>query len=72
MLIICYQVASERDVKQAIRTVVDNCGPLRAVVNAAGIVRIAKTVSDTGEAHPLSMFEEITKVTNQHLRSSFH
>lgn len=42
----------------------DNCGTLRAVINAAGIIKIAETVSDTGEAHPLSLFEEITKVTD--------
>ena len=49
-------------VKQAIKTVVDKCGPLRAVVNTAGIMKIAGTLSDTGEAHSLSLFEEITKV----------
>ena len=63
-ILIITQVVSERDVKQAIGTVVDNCGPLRAVINAAGIIKIAETVSDTGEAHPLSLFEEITKVTD--------
>ena len=42
----------------------DNCGPLRAVISAAGIIKIAETVSDTGEAHPLPLFEEIIKVTN--------
>ena len=41
----------------------ENCGPLRAVVNTAGIIRIAGTLSDSGEAHPLSLFEEITKVS---------
>lgn len=40
----------------------ENCGPLRAVVNTAGIIRIAETLSDGGEAHPLPLFEEITKV----------
>ncbi|XP_073253357.1 3-hydroxyacyl-CoA dehydrogenase type-2-like isoform X2 [Porites lutea] len=55
-------VSSESSVKQAIKTVVDKCGPLRAVVNTAGIMKIAGTLSDTGEAHSLSLFEEITKI----------
>lgn len=42
----------------------DKCGPLRVVVNAAGIIKIAETLSDTGQVHPLSLFEEVTKVTN--------
>ncbi|KAJ7363277.1 hypothetical protein OS493_011560 [Desmophyllum pertusum] len=41
-------VSSESDVKEAIKTVVDKCGPLRAAVNTAGIIRIVKTLSDTG------------------------
>ena len=56
------QVSSESSVKQAIKTVVDKCGPLRAVVNTAGIMKIAGTLSDNGNAHSLSLFEEITKV----------
>lgn len=59
------QVSSEDDVKQAIKTVIDKCGPLRVAVNTAGIIRIAKTLSDVGEVHPLQMFEEITKVHNR-------
>ncbi|XP_068701747.1 3-hydroxyacyl-CoA dehydrogenase type-2-like [Montipora foliosa] len=55
-------VVSESDVKQAIKAVVEKCGPLRAVVNTAGIVRIAETLSHASEAHPLSLFEEIIKV----------
>ena len=56
------QVLSEFDVKQAIKTAVDKCGPLRISVNTAGIMGIAKTLSEAGEVHPLQMFEEITKV----------
>lgn len=56
------QVSSESDVKQAIKTVVDKCGPLRAAVNTAAIVKIAETLSDAGEVHPHHIFEEITKV----------
>lgn len=55
-------VSSEIDVKQAIETVVDWCGPLRVAVNTAGIVKIAKTLSDGGEVHPLHTFEEILKI----------
>lgn len=62
MLLFLAQVSSESSVKQAIKTVVDKCGPLWAVVNTAGIMKIAGTLSDTGEAHSLSLFEEITKV----------
>lgn len=48
--------------KQAIKTVVNKCGPLRIAVNTAGIVKLAKTLSDEGEVHPLDIFEEISKV----------
>ena len=58
------KVVSESDVKQAIKAVVEKCGPLRAVVNTAGIVRIAETLSHASEAHPLSLFEEIIKVND--------
>lgn len=68
MLLFIAQVSSESSVKQAIKTVVDKCGHLRAVVNTAGIIRIAATLSDTGEAHSLSLFEEIIKV----LSNLFH
>ena len=56
------QVSSEDDVKQAIKTAVDECGPLRVSVSTAGIVTIAKTLSEAREVHPLQIFEEITKV----------
>lgn len=56
------QVSSEDDVKQAIKTAIDKCGPLRVSVSTAGIVRLAKALSEVGEVHPLQMFEEITKV----------
>ena len=56
------QVSSEDDVKQAIKTAIDKCGPLRVSVNTAGIVTIAKTLSEAREVHPLQIFEEITKV----------
>lgn len=56
------QVSSEDDVKQAIKTVMDKCGPLHVSVSTAGIVRLAKALSEAGEVHPLQMFEEITKV----------
>lgn len=55
-------VSSESDVKQAIKTVVNKCGPLRIAVNTAGIVKLAKTLSDEGEVHPLDIFEEISKI----------
>lgn len=63
MTISCQQqVSSENDVKQAIKTAVDKCGPLRVSVNTAGIMRISKTLSEAGEVHPLQIFEDITKV----------
>lgn len=63
MTISCQQqVSSENDVKQAIKTAVDKCGPLRVLVNTAGIMRIAKTLSEAGEVHSLQIFEDITKV----------
>lgn len=55
-------VSSEDDVKQAIKTAIDKCGPLRVSVSTAGIVRLAKALSEVGEVHPLQMFEEITKI----------
>ncbi|KAL9973261.1 hypothetical protein ACROYT_G019690 [Oculina patagonica] len=55
-------VSSESDVKQALKTLVDKCGPLRAAVNTAAIVKIAETLPDAGEVHPLHIFEEITKI----------
>lgn len=62
MAFLVFQVSSESDVKQAIKTVVNKCGPLRIAVNTAGIVKLAKTLSDEGEVHPLDIFEEISKV----------
>ena len=56
------QVSSENNVKQAIKAAVDKCGHLRVSVNTAGIMRIAKTLSEAGEVHPLQIFEDITKV----------
>ena len=56
------QVSSEDDVRQAIKTAMDKCGPLRVSVSTAGIVRLAKVLSEAEEVHPVQMFEEITKV----------
>ncbi|EDO44410.1 predicted protein [Nematostella vectensis] len=55
-------VTSEADVRQAIAVANEKFGPLNAAVNCAGIGIAVKTLSKTGEAHALDLFEKVLKV----------
>ncbi len=54
-------VSSESDVKNALDEAADAHGPVRMLVNCAGIAIGAKTVG-RGEPHPLDAFEKVLKV----------
>ncbi len=54
-------VSSEADVQNGLATSVDAHGPVRILVNCAGIAIGMKTVG-RGEPHPLEAFEKVLKV----------